>query len=226
VLAATLAMVVCALAACAPGDLAEPRGEAAGALESGAQYADIHQKMIALGELASPVELFVFGDLKSPSCRDFAIGALPAIVDRYVRTGRVRLIFHNLPVVDEQSRRAAHLALAIGMQGRMFQFLDTFFRNQGGQGSGYATDDFLRRVAGTVPGVDVDQAMKNLDDEAVTERLDQAARVAREFRIKATPGFVIGRTEGELRVLHVANPSDPAPFVAAIEALLAGPRPE
>jgi protein-disulfide isomerase len=218
------ALVACALApaACASGGGdAERAAEISGAVDTAARYADIHQRSIGLGELSAPVELFELSDLQCPYCRDFTRGALPTIVEQYVRTGKVRLIFHNLPILGEQSARAARLALAISVQNHMFEFIDVFFANQGREGSGYVTDDFLRRIAGAVPGVDVDQAVRDLDHDSVNERLEQARKVAIEFQVRGVPAFLIARTGEELRALHVRRTGDPQGFVDAIESLLA-----
>jgi protein-disulfide isomerase len=200
---------------------AAPADQVPGAAEAEARYAGIHQRIIGLGELSSPVEMFVFADLQGPRCRDFARGALPVLIERYVRTAKLRLIFHNLPVLNDQSRRAARFALAISLQSRMWQFLDVFFANQGPEGSGYVTDAFLRRIAGAVRDLDVDRAMRDIDHEHVEERLQQARGVAREFRLHRNPSFIIARPGEQLHVLDVPGPSDPAPFIAAIEPLLA-----
>jgi len=221
VLAMTLAASSLAPAACAQGDGTDHSGEVVGAGDSAALFAGIQQQGITLGDPAAPVELVDLSDLQCPFCRDFARGALPTIVERYVRTGRVRMSFHNLPVLGEQSRRAAHLAVAIGMQDRMFQFVGLFFANQAREGSGYANDDFLRRLAGAVQGCDVERAMRDLDSAVVTERLGEARDLGQKFHLQGVPSFMLRRTGEDLHVLHVRRTSDPAPFVEAIDALLA-----
>jgi protein-disulfide isomerase len=220
--AGALALAACLLAptGCAQGSDAEHPGEVLGAVRATALYADIPQQGVTLGDPAAPVELVELSDLQCPFCSRFAGGALPAIVARYVRTGRVRLTFHNLPILGEDSRRAARLALAISLQDRMFQFIDVFFANQGREGSGYVTEPFLRRIAGAVPGVDMEQAMRDVDSPVVTAKLDRARSLAGDLRLRGVPAFLIGRTGETPQILHIRSLTDPASFFEAIEALL------
>jgi protein-disulfide isomerase len=215
-----MGMSVVGVAGC--GDAGgEENSEAPAAAERLSVYARLPQKGIALGALSAPVELFELSDLQCPFCRDFTRDTLPVLVERYVRPGHLRVIFHNLPILGADSERAARVAVATGLQGHMFEFIDVFFQNQAHEGSGYVTEDFLRRIAGAVPGVDVERALRDADGGAVADRLDQAHRVAREFGIRSTPSFIVGRTGEELKALPHYRVSDPAPFIAAIDALLA-----
>src|SRR6478752_4811682 len=50
----------------------------------------ITQNGNALGAPNAPVTIQYFGDLQCPICRDFTLGALPPIVQKWVRTGQVR----------------------------------------------------------------------------------------------------------------------------------------
>jgi protein-disulfide isomerase len=206
------------LLACAPGSDAELRAEGGSATTPAARYAGIHQRSIALGNLDAPLEMFELSDLRCHYCRDFARNTLPVLLERYVRPGRLRLIFHNLPILGEPSQRAARMALALSLQNHMWEFLDAFYASDG---AGDVSDDFLRRVAGLVPDVDVDKALRERDDEAVVERLTQAEGVAREFHLRGVPMFILARTGEELHPFPVQTPGDPAAFVAVLEALLA-----
>src|SRR5690349_18572434 len=49
----------------------------------------IPQRGISLGSPSAPVTLIEFGDLQCPACAQFATETLPAVITRYVRSGRV-----------------------------------------------------------------------------------------------------------------------------------------
>lgn len=190
-----------------------------GAASALALFAGIPQQGITLGAANAPVTLTEFGDLQCPFCAQFAAKALPSIVTRYVRSGRVRLIFRNLDGLGSDSVRAAMMAAALGHQDRLWQFIDLAYRNQGEENSGYVTDNFLRAIAQAIPGVDVDRALGERSSRAVRAQIAQAMRLADRLKLKTTPSFLLGRTGGPA---HVFSPSglDPGDFTGALDGLL------
>jgi protein-disulfide isomerase len=94
-----------------------------GAAQTLGLLAGIPQHGNTLGNPRAPVTLVEFGDLQCPSCAVFAQDALPAIVSRYVRPGRVMLVFRGLDFIGHDSERAARMAGALGEQNRLWQFV-------------------------------------------------------------------------------------------------------
>ena len=180
-----------------------------------ALYAGIPQDGIALGRPDAPVTLEEFADLQCAYCRDYARDVLPTVVRDYVRTGKVRLVFRNLAFLGPDSERGARMAEAAARQDRLFQFVDRFYAEQGTENSGYVTGAFLEKVAGQVPGLDVDRALA----DAPGESLDAAEDRALAFHVESTPSFLIGRTGGTPRPLAVHG-LDAASLGAALDRLL------
>ena len=71
----------------------------------------------------------------------------PTILDRYVRTGKVQLELRLLRFIGPDSDRLARVAVAAAAQNRMWQFAELAYLRQGTENSGYATDDFINRLA-------------------------------------------------------------------------------
>jgi protein-disulfide isomerase len=151
--------------------------------------AGIPQQGIALGYSGAPVTLVEFGDLQCPYCAMFAEKALPSIITRYVRSGRVRLVFRNLDGLGSDSVRAAQMAAALGKQNRLWQFVDLAYRNQGDENSGYVTNDFLESIADVIPGTDVARAMSERSSGFAQAQVTQAMRLAHQLKLKVTPSF-------------------------------------
>jgi protein-disulfide isomerase len=156
-----------------------------------ALLAGIPQQGEALGNPQAPVTLVEFGDLQCPTCAEFATGALPSIVSRYVRPGKVRLVFRPVSFIGQDSRRAASMALALAAQQRMWQFLELMYRNQGLENSGYVTNTYLSALAAAVPGADLPRALGERDSAAVQTALRQTAGAARAAHISSTPSFLL-----------------------------------
>ena len=181
-------------------------------------FAGIPQQGIALGDPAAPVTLVEFVDLQCPYCREFALEVLPVLVERYVRPGKLRIELKPLAFIGEDSVEAARLALAMAEQDKMWQLTELFFHNQGEEGSGYANDAFLRRLAAAVPGADVRRAMRDRDSEAVQRELDQARTEADRSGVEGTPAFLLGRTGEALAPLRVEKLT-PEAFTKPIDEL-------
>jgi len=191
----------------------------AGANDAAALFGGIPQRGITLGDPDAPVTLVEFADLQCPFCRDFTQQALPTIVDTYVRDGQVKIEFRNLAFIGTDSTRGAQMAAAVGLQDRLWEFVDIFYANQGGENSGFVTDEFLRSVAGGVRGVDVERAMDDRGLPEVQRQLEAAEDLAAEHGISSTPSFLIGPTGGELQQLEFSS-FDPTEFTQAIDRVL------
>jgi protein-disulfide isomerase len=216
--AAITAVLIAVLAGSSTSDL-RPGKPVPGARAALALLAGIPQQGDALGSPRAAVTLVEFGDLQCPTCAQFATDALPAIVSRYVRSGRVRLVFRAVTFIGQDSRRAASVALALGQQRRMWQFLELMYRNQGLENGGYVTDTYLRALAGAIPGADVARALAERGSAAVQAQLAQAALAARAGHISSTPSFLLARS-GETPQRFHPDGLGFGTFRAAFERLL------
>jgi protein-disulfide isomerase len=174
----------------------------------------IPQSGLSLGSPKAPVTMVEFADLQCPFCAEYHQNVLPSILDRYVRTGRVRLELRLLRFLGPDSDRLARTALAASAQNRMWQFVGLAYDRQGRENSGYATNEFIDRLAR-------DAGLKRADAGAAAERLVQAGeRLAKRAGIASTPSFLIGPTGGRLRRFQPAELT-PGAFIPAIDKELA-----
>lgn len=194
-------------------DDAAPAAESAHASDP---YAGIPQKGIALGRADAPLTLVEFADLQCPYCRDYAVGVLSQLVDRYVRTGELRLELHVLRFLGHDSVSAAAAASAAAQQDRMWQFTDRFFREQGAENSGYVTSEFLESAAAGA-GLDTARMERAIASGHTEGRSKDAEASAERLGVQGTPAFYLGRTGGELRPVEVSA-LELDQFAAAIEA--------
>jgi protein-disulfide isomerase len=195
----------------------------AGSADAAALFRGIPQRGITLGDPDAPVTLVEFADLQCPFCRDYTQQALPTIVENHVRDGRVKLEFRNMDFIGTDSTRGAQMAEAVGMQNRLWEFVDIFYANQGAENAGFVTDEFLRDVAGGIEGVDVDRAMDDRGLPEIERQLQSADELRAAHGIESTPSFLIGPSGGELRPLEVQS-FEPSQFTDAIDRALAEAR--
>lgn len=214
-LAAVLVAIAIALAGSGEDEAGTTTGPPEGVAEVTALYRGLPQSGVELGRKDAPVTMTEFADLQCPFCGQYGREVLPTIVERYVRTGKVRLVFRNLAFLGEDSTEAARMAAAAGRQGKLFQFVDLVFRNQGAENTGWVDDDYLERI-GRAAGLDVERAMREREDPAAGAELDAAKRDAEAAGIDSTPAFLIQRGGGRPERLEVEALA-PGPFTEALD---------
>jgi protein-disulfide isomerase len=184
-------------------------------------FAGIPQDGIALGRPDAPVTLVEFADFQCPFCATFARDALPEIVRRYVRPGKVRIEYRALAFIGADSDAAREMALAAAQQDRLWQFGHLLFENQGEENSGWVTEERLEATANAVPGLDVEQAFADRSAAAVTEQAEMAEHHAQQFKISGTPAFLAGRTGGKLERVEIQS-LDAGALTPTLDSLLEG----
>jgi len=180
------------------------------ASEVSAELAGIPQRGSTLGNPTAPVTVKFFGDLQCPYCRRFALRALPSLIERYVRRGRMKIEYHSLKTAtrDPQVFITQQLAaLAAGRQNKMWNFIELFYLEQGPEDSGYVTESYLQGLAQQVSGLNLPSWMAARGDASLVNTLREDARTASSRGLTSTPSFLLGRERN-------------TPDAAAIEALL------
>ena len=154
-----------------------------------------------LGQPASPLVLIVFSDFQCPFCGQFATETLPALRTDYVDSGKVQVVFRNLPLVTHaRARRAAEAGECAARQSKFWPMHDVMFKN-----ADRLTDSDLLAYANEV-GVDAkafELCMNGLAPTSV--RTDST--LASELGVTSTPTFLFGRrqSDGRVRVLEVTS---------------------
>lgn len=84
------------------------------------------------GRPDAPITLYEMSDFQCPYCRAFALGTMPALEQEYISTGKVRLVYINLPLtsIHANARAAAQVALCAARQDRFWAMHDLLFRHQ------------------------------------------------------------------------------------------------
>jgi len=155
-----------------------------------ALFDGIPQARAALGSPAATVTLVLFEDLQCPVCRQFVAEGLPGIVEEYVRPGKVKLRFVGLAFIGPDSEKALLHALAAGGQGKLWQFADLLYANQGGENDGWVTDELLENVSGQLA---LDHARLTADaaGSAVLQQANAMATEAEQREVPGTPWFYV-----------------------------------
>jgi protein-disulfide isomerase len=182
-----------------------------------ALFAGIPQDGTMLGDPAANVVLIEYADLQCPICRQFAEGIMPTLVDEYVRTDKIRMEFRGLQFLGPDSEKALRHALAAGEQNHLWDFQEGLYLRQGEENSGWVTDDLLREVGSSIPGLDVDRVFADAGSQAVTAEIAQTQQQAEAAEVPGTPWFFVQIGDAEPYELQVSTVDD---FRAALDDAL------
>lgn len=189
--------------------------------------AGIPQSGNRLGDPNAPITLKYFGDLECPICREFTLGAFPEIIQKWVRTGKVKVEYHSMetatrePEVFKTQQIAAYAA---GKQNLGWYFIELFYHEQGEEDSGYVTESYLQNLAQQVPGLDLATWTADRSDPELANQVEADKQTANNEGFTGTPSFLLGKSGGKLEKVTELTTADlqeaSALFNPKIEALL------
>ncbi len=130
-------------------------------------FKGIPQSGNVLGSPAAPVTLVEYVDLQCPYCQQFETQVMPTVIERYVRSGKLKVDARVLAFIGPDSLRGQSAAIAAGQQDKEFNFTQLLYANQAGENSGWLSDDMVRAAAASIPGLDVNQLLAASDSDAV-----------------------------------------------------------
>jgi protein-disulfide isomerase len=192
--------------AASSGPATEPAPAAvAGTAATVALFKGIPQQLNVLGKAGAPVTMVEFADLQCPFCKTYALDALPDLVKSYVRPGKAKFVFSGMHFIGPDSEKAVRAVFAAGLQGRLWQFLDLLYKNQGAENSGWVTDDLLRSIGNSLPGFDTDKMLADTSSAEVTNALAVADQQSQQAGVDSTPTFFAGKTGGTLEHVNVST---------------------
>jgi protein-disulfide isomerase len=167
-------------------------------------FTGIAQTGITLGNPQAKVTLYEFADLQCPFCREYTSSVFPQLVSKYVKPGKVKMVWRNLTFIGPDSVTAARAASAAGNQNRLWDFIDLFYKNQGTENTGYVTDKFIQNIA---TGAEVNVPKMQADESAplVEQQLGEAQQQAQQFGINTTPSFLLQIGNGKLQKLNFSQ---------------------
>jgi protein-disulfide isomerase len=180
----------------------------------------IPQNGNTLGQPTAPITLQVFLDLQCLTSKVFVLSFLPSIIHDWVRTNDVKIEFHSRetdtrdPKVFVNQQMAA---LAAGAQNKLWDFIETFYHEQGQEYTNYVSENYLQEIASQVPGLAFTQWSGDRQNEPYFKQLVADRRTAIAWRLRSTPALLLGRTGGKMtRLPGYEMPELPGSLVDAL----------
>jgi protein-disulfide isomerase len=154
--------------------------------------AGVPQHGTVLGNPKATVRMLQFEDLQCPICKKYNDDAFSAIVEEYVKPGRVTIDFRGLAFLGPDSDKALRIAIAAGFQNKLWDVVELFYEQQGEENSGWVTDAKIDQILAEVPGLDAAKVKVDAKSAAVSKEIAAVGAEATALNVQGTPWFYIG----------------------------------
>ncbi|WP_374078021.1 DsbA family protein [Bdellovibrio bacteriovorus] len=150
--------------------------------------AAVEEGRVIFGPKDAKITIIEYSDFECPYCSK-GHATIDEVMKAYPKD--VRVVYKHLPLdFHPMAMPAARYFEAIAMQdhAKAEKFYNLVFENQGDLRS--KKEAFLKETAKKV-GADVKKVEKDLNNEAITKRIEADMAEARKFDFSGTPGFLI-----------------------------------
>jgi protein-disulfide isomerase len=174
-----------------------------------------------LGNASAAVTLIEYGDYQCPYCVQFFSETQPQILQNYVNTGKVRVVFRDFAFLGAESTAAANASQCAEDQNKLWAYHDALYAakltddNKGGtEDDGfYTTAEFLK-LAQQV-GLNISTFTSCVNNNTDANIVAQEKSAAAAAGINSTPSFIVnGQT--------ITGAQPYSVFQAALDAALKG----
>lgn len=160
------------------------------------------------GDANAPVTIVEWSDFQCPFCSRFYKDTLSQIEEKYVKTGKVKLVYRDFPLSFHPfAQKAAEAAECANEHGKFWEMHDKIFDNQA-----TLSIENLKTWAGVI-GLDTGSFNDCLDSGKMAGEVQKDLNDGTSAGIRGTPGFIING-------VSISGAQPYANFEAAIEAAL------
>jgi protein-disulfide isomerase len=166
-----------------------------------------------LGKADAPITIIEYASLTCPHCAHFDVTVLPKLKEKWIDTGKAKLILRDYPL-DEPALRAAMVARCAPAD-RFYPLIDTFFAQQE---QWVTSRDYRAALEKLVKlgGMSEKEFKACISDKKLEDQVAQSRLTAsQQLGVDATPTFFIN-----------GKKFDGAPTVEAFDQALSGAAPK
>lgn len=172
-----------------------------------------------LGSLDAPITVVEFGDYQCPNCQRFALQTKPLIIEKYINTGKAKLVFKDFTIYGSDSINGAIATHCAAEQDMFWELHDYLYENQRAINSGWLSAENIKNFASDM-GLKMEQFNKCFDERRYVTKVTENYEEGRSIGVSGTPTFIIIGPDGQSIRVSGAQPFNV--FQQVLDAMLEG----
>lgn len=150
-----------------------------------------------LGDANAPVTIALWVDYQCPFCKKLELDVITQVIEQYVNTGKVKIVFKDFQFLGQDSQVAAEFGRALWEKhpDKFYTWYRAMFEAQDDEGDrGFGDLDSIKELAATIPGIDVAgvEALMNQKKSEYDAAIAADREEGQSLGINGTPAMIIG----------------------------------
>ena len=171
-----------------------------------------------LGSANAQITIVEFGDYQCEMCHSWFHNTRGTIIDNYVDTGKVNIIFVDLAFLGSDSPVAAQATHCANEQGKYWEYHSILYYKQEGIDNGWASKSMLKEYANELK-LDSDQFADCIDSGKYAKNVQDSYNDAVKLKVSSTPTFYLFNHQSKA-VEKISGAQPLSVFVKTIDSML------
>ena len=171
-----------------------------------------------LGSAEAQITIVEFGDYQCEMCYSWFHNTRGTIIDNYVDTGKVNIVFVDLAFLGSDSPIAAQATYCANDQGKYWEYHSILYYKQEGIDNGWASKSMLKEYANELK-LDSDQFAICIDSAKYAKNVQDSYNDAVKMKVSSTPTFYLFDHENGM-VEKISGAQPLSVFVKTINSML------
>lgn len=171
-----------------------------------------------LGSADAQITIVEFGDYQCEMCYSWFHNTRGTIIDNYVDSGKVNIVFVDLAFLGSDSPIAAQATHCANEQGKYWEYHSILYYKQEGIDNGWASKSMLKEYANELK-LDSDQFASCIDSAKYAKNVQNSYNAAVKMKVSSTPTFYLFDHENGM-VEKISGAQPLSVFVKTIDSML------
>ena len=171
-----------------------------------------------LGSAEAQITIVEFGDYQCEMCYSWFHNTRGTIIDNYVDSGKVNIVFVDLAFLGRDSPIAAQATHCADDQGKYWEYHSILYYKQEGIDNGWASKSMLKEYANELK-LDSDQFASCIDSAKYAKNVQNSYNAAVKMKVSSTPTFYLFDHENGM-VEKISGAQPLSVFVKTIDSML------
>ena len=159
-----------------------------------------------LGNPNASISLIEFGDYQCHFCNVYFHNTQPMLLEKFVATDKVNIIFKDYVIIGKDSVSAAHGTHCAKEQSKYWEYHNILYNNWTGENNGWAGPANLVKYADEI-GLDSELFLECMNSFRYSDLIEQSTRDAQTLGLSGTPAiFVFDKKNNNVQLITGAQP--------------------